>query len=86
VTEEGKRLVQERNQGLGESLALVGFELARQLRIQYGVQPVRLFVSADRAPQIPRRDRSIHALPEAQFLLELRRLNGTPELVLKKQN
>ena len=35
----------------GHSLgALVGFELARQLRRQSGVQPVRLFVSADRAP------------------------------------
>ena len=69
----------------GHSLgALVAFELARQFRRQYGVQPVRLFVSADRAPQIPRRDRPIHALPERQFLVELRRLNGTPELVLEE--
>ena len=67
----------------GHSLgALVGFELARQLRRQSGVQPVRLFVSADRAPQIPHRDRPIHALPEREFLVELRRLNGIPEKVL----
>jgi len=63
----------------GHSLgALVGFELARHLRIQSGLQPVRLFVSADRAPQTPPRDRPIHALPEEEFLVELRRLNGIP--------
>jgi len=69
----------------GHSLgALVGFELARQLRRQSGVQPVRLFVSAARAPQIPHRDRPIHALPEGEFLAELRRLNGIPEKVLEE--
>src|ERR1700694_2711560 len=68
----------------GHSLgALVGFELARQLRRQTGVQPVRLFVSADRAPQIPPRDRPIHALPKGEFLVELRRLNGIPRKVLE---
>ena len=53
-------------------------KLARHRRRQSEVQPVRLFVSADRAPQLARRDRPIHALPEAEFLAELRRLNGTP--------
>ena len=53
----------------GHSLgALVSFELARQLRRQYALQPVRLFVSADRAPQIPHRDPPIHSLPEGEFL------------------
>jgi medium-chain acyl-[acyl-carrier-protein] hydrolase len=67
----------------GHSLgALVGFELARQLRRQSGIQPVRLFVSADRAPQISHRDRPIHALPEGEFRVELRRLNGIPGKVL----
>jgi medium-chain acyl-[acyl-carrier-protein] hydrolase len=69
----------------GHSLgALVGFELARQLRRQSGAQPVRLFVSADRAPQIPHRERPIHALPEGEFLVELRRLNGIPGKVLEE--
>jgi surfactin family lipopeptide synthetase A len=69
----------------GHSLgALVAFELARQLRRQAGVQPVRLFISADRAPQLPQRDRPIHALPEAEFLVELRRLNGIPGRVLEE--
>lgn len=67
----------------GHSLgALVGFELAHRLRWQSGVQPVHLFVSAARAPQILSRHRSIHALPEKEFLAELRRLNGTPRKVL----
>ena len=68
----------------GHSLgALVGFELARQLRRQSGVQPVRLFVSAGRAPQIPARGQPIHALPEQEFLDELRHLNGTPRELLE---
>jgi medium-chain acyl-[acyl-carrier-protein] hydrolase len=69
----------------GHSLgALVGFELARQLRRQSGVQPVRLFISADRAPQIPHRDRPLHALTEGELLHELRRLNGIPGKVLEE--
>ncbi len=67
----------------GHSLgALIGFELARQIRRQYGVHPVRLFASAGRAPQIPHRALPIHTLPDNQFLAELRRLNGTPRELL----
>jgi medium-chain acyl-[acyl-carrier-protein] hydrolase len=67
----------------GHSLgALIGFELAREMRRQYGVHPVRLFVSAGRAPQIPHRAAPIHTLPDNQFLAELRRLNGTPRELL----
>jgi medium-chain acyl-[acyl-carrier-protein] hydrolase len=67
----------------GHSLgALIGFELARQIRRQYGAHPVRLFVSAGRAPQIPHRAPPIHTLPDNQFLAELRRLNGTPRELL----
>ena len=67
----------------GHSLgALVSFELARYLRRQHGLHPVRLFVSAGRAPQIPHRDLPMHTLPEEEFLAKLRRLNGTPREVL----
>ena len=70
----------------GHSLgALVGFELARQLRRQYGVSPARLFVSAGCAPQIPRRNSPIHTLPAKEFLAELRRLNGMPKEVLEHE-
>jgi medium-chain acyl-[acyl-carrier-protein] hydrolase len=67
----------------GHSLgALIGFELARQIRRQHGLHPVRLFVSAGRAPQIPHRAPPIHTLPDNEFLAELRRLNGTPRELL----
>ena len=70
----------------GHSLgALVSFELARHLRRQYAAQPVRLFISADRAPQIPNRDPAIHSLPEGEFLVEMCRLNGTPREVLEDE-
>jgi len=62
----------------GHSLgALIGFELARRLRRQYGVNPVRLLVSAGRPPQVPHRGAPIHNLPRKEFLAELRRLDGT---------
>lgn len=63
--------------------ALIGFELARQLRRQYSLGPVHLFVSGRRAPQIPDRSPPIHQLPESALVEELRRLNGTPESVLQ---
>lgn len=67
----------------GHSLgAIIGFELACELRRQSGPPPVHLFVSAHRAPRIPLRDRLIHALPDGEFLDELRHLNGIPEQVL----
>lgn len=62
--------------------ALVSFEVARLLRKNYQLSPVQLFVSGRRAPQLPNSESPIHALPEAEFLEELRRLNGTPEEVL----
>lgn len=63
--------------------ALVSFELARLLCREYGNSPVHLFVSGCRAPQVPDPDPPIHALPESEFLKEVRRLNGTPEAVLE---
>ena len=70
----------------GHSLgALMSFELARRLRRQYGVQPVCLFISADRAPQIPNRDPLTYNLPEGEFLTELRRLKGTPGELLEDE-
>jgi medium-chain acyl-[acyl-carrier-protein] hydrolase len=67
----------------GHSLgALVSFELARRIRRQYDVHPVRLFVSASHAPQVLPRGAPIHTLPEKEFLAELRRLNGTPSELL----
>lgn len=68
----------------GHSLGgYVSFELIRQLVNERGPNPVHLFVSGCRAPQLPNTDPPIHALPDSEFIHELRRLNGTPELVLQ---
>ena len=63
--------------------ALVSFELACLLRKKYGINPVHLFVSGRRAPQIPNPNPPTYALPKPAFVAQLRRLNGTPEAVLE---
>lgn len=63
--------------------AIVSFELARLLRKQYEREPVHLFVSGRRAPQIPFSEPFIHTLPEPAFLDKLRQFNGTPKAVLE---
>jgi medium-chain acyl-[acyl-carrier-protein] hydrolase len=63
--------------------ALIGFELARELRRQNRPGPRHLFVSAHRAPQIPPRRPPIHQLAEAAFKAELDGLHGTPQEVLQ---
>lgn len=63
--------------------AIVSFELARVLRRQYEREPLHLFVSGRRAPQIPSSEPNIHTLSEPAFLDKLRRLNGTPQAVLE---
>ncbi len=62
---------------------LVSFELAHLLRKNYDLSPVHLFISGRRAPQVSVSEPPIHHLPEAEFLNELRHLNGTPEAVLE---
>ena len=62
--------------------ALVSFELTRSLRRAQHPVPAHLFVSGQRSPQVPNRDRSVYALPETEFLNELRRYEGAPEAVL----
>ena len=63
--------------------ALISFELTCQLRRQNYPNPVHLFVSGRRAPQILDPDPPISQLPDAEFVEELRRYNGTPEAVLQ---
>jgi medium-chain acyl-[acyl-carrier-protein] hydrolase len=62
---------------------IVSFELTRLLSKEYNVSPVYLFISGCRAPQIQDLDPPIHNLPEAEFIEELHRLNGTPKAVLE---
>jgi medium-chain acyl-[acyl-carrier-protein] hydrolase len=62
---------------------LICFELARLLRKKYALNPLHLFVSAHRAPQLRDLDPPIHNLPDPEFLAELRDLEGTPQAVLE---
>jgi medium-chain acyl-[acyl-carrier-protein] hydrolase len=61
---------------------LVSFELTRLLRKNYGVIPVQLFISGRRAPQLQPTKPPIYNLPKAEFVEELKQLNGTPAEVL----
>jgi len=63
--------------------ALIGFELARYLRKEQSPEPVHLFVSGRRAPQILNTEPSTYNLPEAGFLAYLQRLKGTPGEILE---
>jgi medium-chain acyl-[acyl-carrier-protein] hydrolase len=67
----------------GHSLgALLAYELARFYRRHGGPQPVHLFVSGCRAPQIGEHEPPLHVLPDREFVEQLRRLGGTPPEVL----
>ena len=64
----------------GHSLgALLSFETARELRRRNCQQPVHLFVSGSRAPQLPDLEPPIHRLPEPKFIEAIKRYQGTPE-------
>lgn len=63
--------------------ALISFELARLLKKKYGVQPLHLFVSGHRAPQIKDPHESVHNLPDKELVQKLNGLNGTPREVLE---
>jgi surfactin synthase thioesterase subunit len=63
--------------------SLIAFELTRRLRRQKAPCPLQLFVSGSRAPQIPDPDPPMHQLPDAEFIEELRRFNGTPKTALE---
>lgn len=66
----------------GHSLgALLAYEAALLLERAGGPSPALLVVSGHRAPHLPRTHPPIHHLPDAEFIDELRRLNGTPSEV-----
>jgi medium-chain acyl-[acyl-carrier-protein] hydrolase len=62
--------------------AFIAFELIHELKRRNATTPTHLFVSGAGAPQIPDPEPPIHHLPEAEFRESLRRLNGTPQVVL----
>jgi medium-chain acyl-[acyl-carrier-protein] hydrolase len=68
----------------GHSLgALESFEIARRLRRRGQPQPVHLFASAHRAPQMPNPHPEIHALADGEFIDQIcRQYGGIPQAVL----
>ncbi|MDP8242514.1 MAG: alpha/beta fold hydrolase [Candidatus Hinthialibacter antarcticus] len=62
--------------------ALIAYELTRELRRSNRATPVRLFLAAHRAPQLPMRREAIYHLDDEGFKQGLRHLEGTPEEVL----
>jgi len=67
----------------GHSLgAFIGFELARQLRRRNVNGLIHLFVSGQRAPQIPDTAPQLYSLPDDQFIAQMvRRYEGIPLIV-----
>jgi len=63
--------------------AMISFELARALRRLQAPGPAQLFVSGRGAPHLPDPDPPAYHLPEAEFIAEIKSLNGTPKEVLE---
>ena len=62
---------------------LISFELIHAIGRRHDLVPIHAFVSGHRAPHLPDRNLPIHRLPAAELVGHLRRLNGTPEMVLE---
>lgn len=63
----------------GHSLgAIISFELARLLKQNYQLTPIHLFVSGHAAPQLMDPFEPIYQLPDDEFILRVRELNGAP--------
>lgn len=60
--------------------ALIGFELARELRRRGWRQPLGLFVSSRPAPQLP--PSTLHKLSDPELAEVVRSVDGTPQAVL----
>ncbi|WP_442497117.1 thioesterase II family protein [Methylobacter sp. sgz302048] len=70
----------------GHSLGgLLAFELAHELRTAHRMMPFYLFVSGCRTPRRDVPKRTLHDLPEDEFLTEIKRIGGTPEDVLNNR-
>ena len=63
--------------------AILAFEVVRLLRRSGHRHPAHLFVSGHNAPQITKTEPFTYNLPDAEFIEELQRLNGTPREVLE---
>lgn len=63
--------------------AILCYEVARQLRKNYSLTPVHLFVSSRRAPQLSPSSQPLHNVPESILVDQLRSMQGTSEMLLQ---
>jgi medium-chain acyl-[acyl-carrier-protein] hydrolase len=61
------------------------YELSQQIRHSNLNQPLHLFFSGRRPPQIEKKEKIIHTLPNDEFIAEISDLGGTPREVLEHQ-
>lgn len=70
----------------GHSLGCqVAYEFCCRLKKENKPLPLHFFASGSGAPHLKIKKNDIHSLPEAEFIEELKSLNGTPEEVLENQ-
>jgi medium-chain acyl-[acyl-carrier-protein] hydrolase len=62
--------------------AVLAFEIARRLEKQIGVSPGILLLAGTRAPHFRVEGAHIYDLPDPEFCAELRKINGTPPVIL----
>ncbi|MGF1737870.1 thioesterase II family protein [Photobacterium satsumensis] len=63
--------------------ALIALELTRYVEKHYGCSPELLVVSGFRSPERKSKKRQLHALPESEFVSELREYGGTVPQILE---
>jgi medium-chain acyl-[acyl-carrier-protein] hydrolase len=62
---------------------LVAYELSHRLKMLEYPEPLHIFYSGHRAPNLPRRDENLHHLPNDEFKKGILELGGTPREVLE---
>lgn len=62
---------------------LISFELFRELRRQYAPLPVKMLISAYKAPHLKVTNSPIHHLPEVDFINALRRYQGISDAIVQ---
>lgn len=62
--------------------AYIAFELSRRLKKKHKPQPLALFLSARQAPNLNKKEKQLHDLPEKEFVQQIANLNGMPKEVL----
>lgn len=63
--------------------AIIGFELAQLLRRENKPGPSHLFLSGRPSPHLTEKEAPTYALPEPEFIEELKRMGGTPQEVFE---